>query len=112
MIPSTSFTSHPRTSSQSDEQHHRKSNSDISTRKLNYLLMKKSIEINYSLGRQASLDVNTLLSNDTFAFDNSLCGSNDEFQPIVNTEQSKPPPVPPRVPRTLNGSNNSTSPSS
>ncbi|CAF4455385.1 unnamed protein product, partial [Adineta steineri] len=87
MIPSTSFTTHPRTSSQSDEQNHRKSIADMSTR------------------RQASLDINTLVSNDTFAFDNSLCGSNDDLQPTINAQQPKPPPVPPRAPRTLNGNN-------
>jgi len=90
MMPSTSFNSHSRTSSQSDEQHQQKLNTDISTR------------------RQPSLDNNTLISSDTFAFDNSLCGSNDDFQPTINTQ---PPPIPPRAPRTLNGRNKSSSPS-
>ncbi|CAF0926343.1 unnamed protein product [Rotaria sordida] len=86
MIPSTSFNAHSRTSSQCDEHHHQKSNTDIST--LLYL------------GRHTSLDNNVLKSSDTFAFDNSLCGTNDDFQPIINTQELKPPPIPPRAPRT------------
>ncbi|CAF3765255.1 unnamed protein product [Rotaria sordida] len=82
MIPSTSFNAHSRTSSQCDEHHHQKSNTDISTR------------------RHTSLDNNVLKSSDTFAFDNSLCGTNDDFQPIINTQELKPPPIPPRAPRT------------
>ncbi len=62
------------------------------------------------LGRQISLDNNISTTNDTFAFDNSLCKSNDELQPTINTEPIVPP-IPPRVPRTLNGSNKSSSPS-
>ncbi|CAF3464629.1 unnamed protein product, partial [Rotaria sp. Silwood2] len=53
------------------------------------------------LGRHTSLDSTVLTSSDTFAFDNSLCGTNDDFQPTINTTQeSKPPPIPPRAPRT------------
>ncbi|CAF5139539.1 unnamed protein product [Rotaria sp. Silwood1] len=82
MIPSSSFTSHSRTSSQCDEHHHQqKSNTDISTR------------------RHLSLDNNVLTSSDSFAFDNTLCGTNDDIQPTINIQESKPPPIPPRAPR-------------
>jgi len=68
-------------------------------------------KFNLILDRQITADNNTLISNDTFAFDNSLCESNDD-QPIINTQQKRPPPpIPPRAPRTLNGNNKSSSPS-
>lgn len=62
------------------------------------------------IGRQASLDINTLTSTDTFAFDNSLCESTDELQSTTN-KVPQPPPVPPRLPRLGNGNNKSSSPS-
>ncbi|CAF2078747.1 unnamed protein product [Rotaria magnacalcarata] len=82
MIPSTSFNSHSRTASQSDEHHQQKSNTDLITR------------------RQTSLDNNLLPSSNSFAFDNSLCGFNDDFHSAINTQEPKPPPIPPRTPRT------------
>ena len=102
MIPS-----HPRTSSQCDEQH-RKSTSDISSRK-DTLGVQKPENSNTFLGRQASLDINTLTSTDTFAFDNSLCESTDELQSTMN-KVPQPPPVPPRLPRLGNEFNKSSSP--
>ncbi|CAF0930895.1 unnamed protein product [Adineta ricciae] len=102
MIPS-----HPRTSSQCDEQH-RKSTSDISSRK-DTLGVQKQDNPSTLLGRQASLDINTLTSIDTFAFDNSLCESTDELQSTTN-KVPQPPPVPPRLPRPGNGNNKSSSP--
>ena len=91
-------------------------NSIIRNQKLIYQLvcLFSSYKLNltaYSLGRQTSFDNNLIISNDTFAFDNSLCESNDDIQSTNSTQQSKPPPIPPRVPRTSNGSNKSPSPS-
>lgn len=57
------------------------------------------------LGRQVSLDSNILTTDDTFAFDNSLCEPNDDPQPRTKP----PPPIPPRLPRTWNGSKKSSS---
>jgi hypothetical protein len=66
----------------------------------------------FLLGRQISLDVNMLTTNDTFAFDNSLCGSNDDLQPTKPAAAPPPPPpIPPRLPRTSNGSNKNSPPS-
>ncbi len=106
MMQSTSFNSHIRTSSQSDEQNHQKSHTDTSTRQFIFLWKKFNL-IQLILDRQTSVDNNLLISNDTFAFDNSLCGSNDDLQPAINTQ---PPPIPPRAPRTSNGSNKNSSP--
>jgi hypothetical protein len=61
------------------------------------------------IGGQISLNDNLSLSNDTFAFDNSLCGSNDDLQPTISTQHIKPLSIPPRALRTLNGNNKSSS---
>ncbi|CAF4937208.1 unnamed protein product, partial [Rotaria socialis] len=50
--------------------------------------------------RQISSDSNLLPSSNSFAFDNSLCGSNDDFHSAINTQEPKPPSIPPRAPRT------------
>jgi hypothetical protein len=109
MMPTTSFNTHVRTSSQCDEQqqhhHHQKSNN----RTFSFHLSEYSILLDSFLGRQISFDANLLTTNDTFAFDNSLCGSNDDLQSTKSP--APPPPIPPRVPRTSNGSNKNSSPS-